>query len=135
LIVIVVEEEYREDAVETVVSGLVLGCLLALPDHHPFVVVCSDIVRTFSARQQGRAKPWHPVDAGLEVARRVATRLSKQNSATGNQTLPTAKSVRNLGQLPRVLGLQAILDGGRNRLLSRHETRESLPSLSTVMSS
>jgi hypothetical protein len=46
LIVVVVEEEYREDALATVVSGLVLGCLLALPDHHPFVVVQGGSART-----------------------------------------------------------------------------------------
>jgi hypothetical protein len=74
LIVVVVEEEYREDALATVVCGLVLGCFLALPDHHPVVVVQSGNVRTLPARQQERAKPWHPVDAGLAVARRVATR-------------------------------------------------------------
>ncbi len=95
MIVVAVEEEYREDALATVVSGLVLGCLLALPDHHPIVVVQSCNVRTLPARQQERAKPWHPLDARLAVARRVATRL-----------------FWNLGQSPSVLGLQAILDGG-----------------------
>jgi hypothetical protein len=39
LIVVVVEEEYGEETLATVVSGLVLGCLLPLPDHHPLVVV------------------------------------------------------------------------------------------------
>ena len=44
-------------------------------------------------------------------------------------------SVRNLGQSPRALGSQAILDGrGRNHLPSRRGKRESLPSLATVMS-
>ena len=71
-----VEEEYREDALATVVSGLVLGCLLALPDHHPVVAVQSGNVWTLPARQEERAKPcWHPVDMGLAVTRRVATRL------------------------------------------------------------
>jgi hypothetical protein len=39
IVVVVVEEEYGEEMLATVVSGLVLGCLLALPDHHPFVIV------------------------------------------------------------------------------------------------
>jgi hypothetical protein len=39
LIVVAVEEEYGEEMLATVVTGLVLGCLLALPDHHPFFVV------------------------------------------------------------------------------------------------
>ena len=46
LSVVVVEEEYRENALATVVCGLVLGCFLALPDHHPVVVVQSGNVRT-----------------------------------------------------------------------------------------
>jgi hypothetical protein len=54
----VVEEEYREDALATVVCDLVLGCLLALPDHHPVVVVQRGDVWTLPARQQERAKPW-----------------------------------------------------------------------------
>ena len=58
----------------------------------------------------------------------------EENGATGNRTLPTAMSVRNLGQSPRVMGSQAILDGGQNRLLSRRGLRESLPSPSSVMS-
>ena len=37
----------------------------------------------------------------------------EENGAAGNRTLPTAMSVRNLGQSPHVLGSQAILDGGR----------------------
>jgi hypothetical protein len=36
----------------------------------------------------------------------------EQNGATGNWTFPTAMSVRNLGQSPCVLGLQAVLNGG-----------------------
>jgi hypothetical protein len=39
LIIVVVDEKYREDTLATVVSGLVLGCLLTLPHHHPFVIV------------------------------------------------------------------------------------------------
>ncbi len=58
----------------------------------------------------------------------------EQNSTTGNRTLPTAISVWNLGQSPRVLGSQAIMDGGRNCLPSRRGTRESLPSPLTAMS-
>ena len=77
MIVVVVEEEYWEDALATVVSGLVLGCLLVMLDHHTIVVLRSDIVRTLPAKQQERAKPSHPVDGGLAVAGRVATRLSK----------------------------------------------------------
>ena len=57
----------------------------------------------------------------------------EQNTSTGNRTLPMAMSVRNLGQSPCVLGLQAILDGRRNHLPSRRGTRESLSSPSTVM--
>ena len=58
----------------------------------------------------------------------------EENGAAGNRTLPTAMSVRNLGQSPRVMGSQAILDGGRNHLPSRHGLRESLPIPSSVMS-
>ena len=40
-------------------------------------------MRTSPARQQERAKPCHPVDAGLAVARRrVATRLSNRTVVT-----------------------------------------------------
>lgn len=83
MIVVVVEEVHGEDGLATVVSGLVLGCLLVLPDHHSGVVVRSGVVRTSPARQQERAKPCHPVDAGLAVARRrVATRLSNRTVVT-----------------------------------------------------
>ena len=49
MIVVFVDEEYgEEDALATVVSGLVLGCcqwsgvgLSVVPDHHPIVVVRS----------------------------------------------------------------------------------------------
>ena len=60
----------------------------------------------------------------------------EQNSSgdTGNRTLPTAISFRNLGQSPRVSGSQAILDGGRKRLPSRRSDKERLPSPSAVMS-
>ena len=59
----------------------------------------------------------------------------KQNGgAPGNQTLLTAMSFRNLGQSPRVSGLQAILDGGQKRLPSRRGNKERLPSPSAVMS-
>ncbi len=64
------EVEYKEDALATIVSGLVLGCLLALsPDHHPvFVAVQSGNVWTLPAKQEERATPrWHSVDAGLAV--------------------------------------------------------------------
>ena len=111
------EEKYRDDALATVVSGLVLVCLLALPDRHPVVIVQSGDVWTLPVRQQERAKPWHPGDAGLVVERRVGTRLSNRTAvqATGTRTLPTAMSVRNLGQMPGFLGSQAILDGERNQ--------------------
>ena len=83
MIVIVVEEEYGEDALATVVSGLVLGCLLVVLDQHAIVVVRSDIVRALPARQQERAKPSHPVDGGLAVTGRVVTRLSKRTVPWG----------------------------------------------------
>jgi hypothetical protein len=64
LIVVFVDEEYgEEDALATVVSGLVLGCcqwsgvgLSVVPDHHPIVVVQSGVARTLPARKQERAK-------------------------------------------------------------------------------
>ena len=43
-------------------------------------------------------------------------------------------SARSLGQSPRILGSQAILNRRRNCLSSRRGTRDSLPSPSTVMS-
>ena len=64
--------EYREDALATIVSGLVLGCLLALsPDHHPVLVaVQSGNVRTLPAKQEERATPrWHSVGAVLTVTK------------------------------------------------------------------
>ncbi len=66
------EVEYREDALATIVSGLVLDCLLALsPDHHPVLVaVQSGNVWTLPAKQEERATPrWHTVDAGLTVTK------------------------------------------------------------------
>ena len=107
MIVIDVEEKHREDALATVVSGLVLICLLVMPDCHPVVVVQSGNVRTLPARQHERAKPWHPVDTGLAVARMVATKLSHRTAVS--------PVTGHLGQSPGVLGSQAILDGGRNR--------------------
>ena len=58
LIVVIVDEEYgEEDMLATVVSGLVLGCILVVvPDHHPIVVVQSGVARTLPARQQEKAK-------------------------------------------------------------------------------
>ena len=102
MIVVVVEEVYRQDALATVVNGLLLGCLLALPDHHPVVVVQSANVRTLPARQQERARPWHPVDAGLAVATRLLNRTVP----------PVARHCQRQCLSPRVLGSQAILDGG-----------------------
>ena len=75
-----------------------------------------------------------PSRRGVGGGKKGNDKALEQNSATSNRTLPTATSVRNLGRSPRVLGSQAILDGGRNRLPSRRGTRESLPSPSTVMS-
>ena len=99
-------EEYGEETLATVVSGLALGCLLALPDHHPFVVVRSGVVRTLPARQQERAKPWHPVDAGLAVARRVTTRLS-------NRTVPPATGHCRRRCLFGILGGRPVFWGRR----------------------
>ena len=66
------EVEYKEDALATIVSGLVLCCLLALlPDHHPVLVaVRSGNVWTLPAKQEERATSrWHSVDAGLAVTK------------------------------------------------------------------
>jgi hypothetical protein len=72
--VVFVDKEYgAEDTLATVVSGLVLGCLLVVFNyHHPIV-----------ARQKERARQCHPVDGGLAVARRVASRLSKTTVLRG----------------------------------------------------
>jgi hypothetical protein len=111
LIVVVVEEVHGEDGLATVVSGLVLGCLLVLPDH-----------------QARRCCPeWRCVDLTCQAAgegqtmspsqRRVGGRKKKgsnkaveQNGGdTGNRTLPTARmSFWNVGQSPRVC-----IDDGR----------------------
>jgi hypothetical protein len=95
-----------------VLCCLVLGCLLALPDHHPVCVVQSGDVRTLPARQQESAKPW------VGGCKKGSVKAVEQIGATGHQTLPTAMSVWNLGQLPRVLKLQAILVGGEIDFLS-----------------
>ncbi len=136
LIVVFVDEEYgEEDELATVAIGLVLGCLLVVVrDHHPILVVRSGVARTLPARQQEKAKQCHPVDGGGGGRGKGRFDVVEEKGAAGNRTLPTAMSVRNLGQSPRVLGSQAIVDGGRNRLPSRRGTRESLPTPSSVMS-
>jgi hypothetical protein len=75
-----------------------------------------------------------PSRRGVGGGKKGRNKAVEQNTSTGNRTLPMAMSVRNLGQSPCVLGLQAILDGWRNRLPSRRGTRESLPCPLTVMS-
>jgi hypothetical protein len=60
--------------------------------------------------------------------------VEQNGGDTGNRTLPTAMCFWNLGQSPRVSGLQAILDGGQKRLPSRRGDKECLPSPSAVMS-
>jgi hypothetical protein len=69
LIVVFVDEEYgEEDTLATIVSGLVLGCLLVVvTDDHPIVVVRSGVARTLPARQQERAKQCHPVNGGWRL--------------------------------------------------------------------
>ncbi len=132
MIVVVVEEEYGEYTLAAVVSGLVLGCLLALPDNPSICRCpkwrCADITCQVAGEGQTMALSQHGVGGG----KKESDEAVKQNSATGNRTLPTAMSVRNPGQSPRVLGLQAIVDRGRNCLPSRRGKRESLPSPLTV---
>ena len=91
---------------------------------------CVDLTCQAAGEGQTMALSWRRVGGG----KMGSDEAVKQNSSTGNRTLPTAMSVRNLGQSPRVLGLQAILDGRRNRLPSRRGTWESLPSPLPVMS-
>jgi hypothetical protein len=75
-----------------------------------------------------------PSQRGIGGGKKGSNNSVEQNSSTGNWTLPTAISVWNFGQSPRVLGLQASLVGRWNCLPSRHGKRESLPSPLTVMS-
>jgi hypothetical protein len=75
-----------------------------------------------------------PSRHGVDGGKKGSDKAVKQSSSTGNRTLSTAMSVRNLVQLSRALGSKAILDGRRSRLPSRRGTRESLPSPSKVMS-
>ena len=90
-------------------------------------------MRTLPARQQERAKPWHPVDAGLSVAKRVAMRQL-------NRTVPPATGhcrrrylFGNLGSCP-CFGVVGNLGRAAESLPSRRGTKESLLSPSTVMS-
>jgi hypothetical protein len=71
---------------------------------------------------------------GVGVRKRGTKRAVRGDGATCNRTLPTAMTVRNLGQSARVLGFQAVVDGGRTRLPSRRGKRESAQSPTAVMS-
>ena len=75
-----------------------------------------------------------PSRHGVGGRKKGCDKTVKQNGGSLNRTLPTARSVQNLGQSPRALGSQAILDGGRNCLPSRRGKRGSLPSPQSVMS-
>ena len=45
-----------------------------------------------------------PSQRGVGGGKKGSDEAVEQNSSTGNRTLPTAMSVWNLGQSPRVLG-------------------------------
>ncbi len=73
-----------------------------------------------------------PSRRGVGGGKKGNDKALKQNNATSNRTLPTAMSVRNLGRSPRVLGSQAILDGGAEspsfQAWDKGESSESLDS-------
>ena len=72
---------------------------------------------------------------GVGGCKKGGRKTVEQNGrAAGNRTFPSAMSVRNLGQSPHVLGLQAILNGGLNRLPSRGGKRTNILSPLTVRS-
>ena len=105
-----------------------------MTDHHPIVVVRSGVACVdLTCQAAGEGQTISSSRRGVGGRGKGSFEVVKENGAVGNRTLPTAMSVRNLGQSPRVLGSQAILDGGRNHLPSRRGTRESLPSPLSVM--
>jgi hypothetical protein len=109
-----VQVEYREDALATIVSGLVLGCLLALlPDHHPVLVAVqnSKFGPYLPSRRRGPHQDGTQLTRGWR-SQKGSHKAVEQSGATGNRTFPTAMTVWNLGQSPCVLGLQAVLNGG-----------------------
>ena len=71
---------------------------------------------------------------GVGVRKRGTKRAVAKKRDTGNRTLPTATTVKNLGRSTRVLGSQTAVDGGRTRLPSTRGKRESDQSPTAVMS-
>ena len=119
------EEEHGEDALATVISGRASSHCCRCPKWRRADLTC---------QAAGEGQTMSPSQRRVGGRKKGGHKAAKQKGATGNRTLPTATSVRNLGQSPRVLGSQVILDGGRNRLPSRRGIRESLPRPSAVMS-